>query len=47
MSLSLSEFNELLHRERKDSENLGDRLSGSLDVDVDSVEDVRDIRETI
>jgi len=49
MSLSLSDFGDLLDRdtEGKKPTNLGDSLSASVDVDLDSVEAVREIREDV
>lgn len=47
MSLSLSDFDDLLDGSGKKSAKLGDSLSNSVDVDVDSVEEVREIREDI
>jgi len=48
MSLSLDDFSELLSEsDGETDEPLGDRLSGIVDADVDSVEEVREVREQV
>jgi hypothetical protein len=49
MSLSLSDFGDLLDgdTEGSDSTELGDSLSASVDVELDSMEAVREIREDV
>jgi hypothetical protein len=45
MSLSLDDFADLLGEGNEETdESLGDRLSGTVDADVDSVESVREVR---
>lgn len=48
MSLSLGDFLDFLGESNEETdEHLGDRLSGTVDADVDSVESVRDVRESV
>ena len=48
MSLSLDDFADLLGEgDEETDERLGDKLSGTVDADVDSVESVRDVRERV
>lgn len=47
MSLSLDDFRDLIGGDGEKEERLGDRLSGSVDADLDSVEAVRDVREKV
>ena len=47
-SLSLDDFAELLGETGDETgERLGERLSGTVDADMDSVEEVRDVREQV
>ena len=47
MGISLHDIGELLGRSDETTERLGDELHGQLDVDVDAVDEVRDVRETV
>jgi len=48
MSLSLDDFADLLgESDEETDERLGDRLSGTVDAEIDSVEEVRDVRERV
>ena len=48
MSLSLDDFAELLGESDGETDDpLGDRLSGRVDADMDSVEEVREVREQV
>jgi len=48
MSLSLDDFVDLIEAEIEEpEESLGDRLSGTVDAEIDSVEEVRDVRESV
>ena len=48
MSLSLDDFAELLGEDDGETdERLGERLSGAVDADMDSVEEVREVREQV
>ena len=48
MSLSLDDFADLLGEGNEETdERLGDRLSGTVDAEVDSVGSLRDVRERV